>query len=233
MKQSAASTATSFRQKAPPKSLSPEAGSASDAIKEADAAPIASKKQVADKGYSKAAAAAAARAAARKAAAAAETPVSDILAPAKAAAAAADKEAKFAAAAKAMEAEYAAEKGLKTKTSSPSPNTTTAVRHMSNASDVETELKVGAATAKAAEAATDEATSAATAKAASESRRAEPSRAEAIRNARAGDQIKGYTKAAENAEAAKEARVSATATQEPVGIHGEPLEEGFGYGALP
>ena len=78
MKQSAASTATSFRQKAPPKSLSPEAGSASDAIKEADAAPIASKRQggqVADKGYSKAAAAAAARAAARKAAAAAETPV--------------------------------------------------------------------------------------------------------------------------------------------------------------
>ena len=132
-----------------------------------------------------------------------------------------------------MEAEYAAEKGLKTKTSSPSPNTTTAVRHMSNASDVETELKVGAATAKVAEAATDEATSAATAKAASESRRAEPSRAEAIRNARAGDQIKGYTKAAENAEAAKEARVSATATQDPVGIHGEPLEEGFGYGALP
>ena len=117
-----------------------------------------------------------------------------------------------------MEAEDAAEMKLK--------STEKVVRHnrtmVSNASDVETELKVGAAT--------DEAASSA-AKAESESRRAEPSRAEAIRNARAGDQIKGYTKAAQAAEAAKEARV--TAREEPVGIHGEPLEEGFGYGAMP
>ena len=127
---------TAFRQKAAPKSrvgASIEAEQAADAIKEADAKPVA------DKGFSKAAAAAAARAAARKAAAVAETPVSDIIEPAKAASSAADKEARFAAAAKTMEAEDAAEMKLK--------STEKVVRHnrtmVSNASDVETELKVG------------------------------------------------------------------------------------------
>ena len=146
---------TSFRQKAAPKGASIEVDAASDAIKEADAAPIA------DKGFSKAAAAAAARAAARKAKAVAETPVSDIIEPAKAASSAADKEAKFAAAAKTMEAEYATEKDLRTKAKELSTsavkelNTSTAIRHIhnrtmaSNASDVETELKVGAASDEA------------------------------------------------------------------------------------
>ena len=142
-----------------------EADAASDAIKEADAAPIA------DKGFSKAAAAAAARAAARKATAAAETPVSDIIEPAKAASSAADKEAKFAAAAKMMEAEDAADTKLKSKTMS---NVSSVVRRANNrttmaANDTvpETELKVGAAT-------TDEA--AAKAKSSSAERAAEPSR---------------------------------------------------------
>ena len=152
---------------AAPKSASTksiEADAASDAIKEADAAPIA------DKGFSKAAAAAA-RAAARKATAAAETPVSDIIEPAKAASSAADKEAKFAAAAKMMEAEDAADTKLKSKTMS---NVSSVVRRANNrttmaANDTvpETELKVGAAT-------TDEA--AAKAKSSSAERAAEPSR---------------------------------------------------------
>ena len=142
---------TSFRQKAAPKGSSIEVDAASDAIKEADAAPIA------DKGFSKAAAAAAARATARKAKAVAETPVSDIIEPAKAASSAADKEAKFAAAAKTMEAEYASEKDLRTKTkelstsavSHPNPNPNHNRTLASNTSDVETDLKVGAATDEA------------------------------------------------------------------------------------